>query len=116
RLIFNKKDTILIATTRYGKSIILYVYIAIIAKITIIIVPLSRLAETYLKVYTISILFSFYIATNLILIDNVCEGKYSYIILSPKQLISPGFKAIAYNPVFGQKLGLLAINKVYIIS
>ncbi|KAL2755225.1 hypothetical protein ACRALDRAFT_2107212, partial [Sodiomyces alcalophilus JCM 7366] len=42
-LIFNKKDTLFIVITGYGKSVILYTYTAIIAKIIIIIVPLSRL-------------------------------------------------------------------------
>ena len=45
RLVFDKKDTILVAATGYGKSAVLYAVAALTKKITVQIVPLTTLGE-----------------------------------------------------------------------
>ena len=45
RLAFDKEDTVLIAATGYGKSAVLYAFSALTSKITIQIVPLTKLGE-----------------------------------------------------------------------
>jgi superfamily II DNA helicase RecQ len=44
-LLYDHKDTILVAATGYGKSMILYAFAALSRKITIIVVPLTKLGK-----------------------------------------------------------------------
>ena len=46
RLVLEQKDTILVAATGYSKSIVLYTFSALRDKITIQIVPLTKLGES----------------------------------------------------------------------
>lgn len=45
RLVYDKDDTVLIAATGYGKSAVLYAFSALTDKITVQIVPLTKLGE-----------------------------------------------------------------------
>jgi superfamily II DNA or RNA helicase len=44
-LIFSKRDVLLIAATGFGKSLILHAYTVLTAKITLHLIPLSKLGE-----------------------------------------------------------------------
>ncbi|KAK4203866.1 hypothetical protein QBC40DRAFT_166114 [Triangularia verruculosa] len=46
RLVVERKDTVLIAATGYGKSAVLFAFSALVDKITIQIVPLVKLGES----------------------------------------------------------------------
>ena len=48
RLIFKKGDTLLITYTGFGKSLIFYIYIVLMGKITIQIIPLNKLGDKQL--------------------------------------------------------------------
>ena len=45
RLVYDQGDTVLVAATGYGKSAVLYAFSALTDKITIQIVPLTKLGE-----------------------------------------------------------------------
>jgi len=45
RLAYDKEDTVLIAATGYGKSAVLYAFAALTNRITVQIVPLTKLGE-----------------------------------------------------------------------
>lgn len=45
RLAYDKEDTVLIAATGYGKSAVLYAFSALTKRITVQIVPLTKLGE-----------------------------------------------------------------------
>jgi superfamily II DNA helicase RecQ len=45
RLVYDRADTVLVAATGYGKSAVLYAFSALADKITVQIVPLTKLGE-----------------------------------------------------------------------
>lgn len=49
RLVYDGTDTVLIAATGYGKSAVIYAFSALTSKITVQIVPLTKLGENQYK-------------------------------------------------------------------
>ncbi|KAI1818905.1 P-loop containing nucleoside triphosphate hydrolase protein [Xylaria intraflava] len=122
RLAFERADTVLVAATGYGKSVVLYAFTAVTDLITIQIVPLTQLGlaqladierdvagstpvfidgDTYLK--------------NKEIWKEVESCKYSHILLSPEQALNPQFKAILRSPVFHSRVGLFAIDELHVV-
>jgi hypothetical protein len=50
------------------------------------------------------------------LIKNIKSGKYLYMLLGPEQAISEAFKDALTDPVFQSKVGLITIDKYYLIQ
>ncbi|KAK3360955.1 hypothetical protein B0T24DRAFT_653029 [Lasiosphaeria ovina] len=104
RLVYQQGDTILITVTGYGKSAVLYTIFTLTEKITRDDItknvpnsnPVWIDADTHLKVFK--------------------EGLYSYILLSPEQAQSPKFKAVLRDPAFYEKIGLFAIDELYVVG
>ncbi|EAQ83009.1 hypothetical protein CHGG_10827 [Chaetomium globosum CBS 148.51] len=102
---------------------VLYTFAALTNRITVQIVPLTKLGEnqrddiannvkdsnpawidgdTHLK--------------NPKIWDEVRNGDYTHIILSPEQAVNPKFKSILRDPEFHEKIGLFAIDELHIVG
>lgn len=119
-LIYQRKDLILIAKTSFGKSMILQALSVLVARsITLIILPLRQIGEEqtayinhiggqscFLNADTIS-------ANTL---DEIKEGRFSHILISPELAISNQFRSIAISPEFQSRLALVVVDEVHLVS
>ena len=51
-----------------------------------------------------------------VILDDICIGKYIYILLSPELLASEKFYNILISPTFYAYVGLVIIDNVYLIA
>ncbi|KAK3360810.1 hypothetical protein B0T24DRAFT_692776, partial [Lasiosphaeria ovina] len=122
RLVFENADTVLVAATGYGKSAVLYACSALIHKITVQIVPLTKLGENQCEAIAKDVA-----GARPVWIDadthlkatiwsEVREGKYTHVLLSPEQAVSAKFKAVLRDPGFHTRVGLFAIDELHIVG
>ncbi|KAK3380025.1 hypothetical protein B0T24DRAFT_613856 [Lasiosphaeria ovina] len=123
RLVFEQADTVLVAATSYGKSAVLYACAALLNKITVQIVPLTKLGENQRESIAKDVPGArpIWIDTdthlkNREIWNEVRDGKYTYVLLSPEQAVSTKFKGVLRDLGFYTKIGLFAIDELYIIS
>jgi superfamily II DNA helicase RecQ len=122
RLIFGKGDTILIAATGFGKSLILHAFSILTAKITLQIIPLNKLGAEQLDDIqklgcTKPCLFnSDGRKSEKDLIARIRNGEFTHILLSPEQASSKEFRAALKDPLFQAKIGLVAIDELHLIK
>ena len=106
-LVYQQQDTVLVAATGYGKSAVLYAFTAITEKITVQIVPLTKLGEAQVEGIKKDVPGSTPVwidADTHLKHPNTWEeikaSKYSHILLSPEQALHPKFKAVLRDPRF----------------
>jgi superfamily II DNA helicase RecQ len=122
RLIYGKGDTLLIARTGFGKSLILHSFSVLTGKITIQLTPLNKLGEKQLR--DISklnhnrpcILNAESKRQKHDIIDQIRRGVYTHIVLGPEQAMSKVFQNALLQSEFQSRIGLVAIDKYYLIK
>ena len=122
QLIFGKGDTLLIACTGFGKSLIFYTYSVFTSKITIQIILLNKLSNEQLD--DIKKMDK----SNLVLVNTktrsqekdliakIQEEMYIYILLGPKQTSTKSFQNTLKGPELQSQIGLVAINKYHLVK
>ena len=124
RLVFGLGDTLLIAKTGFGKSIIFHAYSILTGKITIQLVPLSKLGQEQaedINKYQVT-------GTNACLVSHetkrkhanlareIRQGKYTHIVTSPEQIAMDWFLELVHDVDFRDRIGLVAIDECHLVS
>ncbi|KAK4232930.1 hypothetical protein C8A03DRAFT_19890, partial [Achaetomium macrosporum] len=122
-LVYDQADTVLVAATGYGKSVVLYAFSALAGKSTIQIVPLTKLGENQRDEIADKVPESRPVwidgdthLRNPGVWDEVRAGKHTHILLSPEQALHPKFKEVLRDPDFYDKVGLLAIDELHCVG
>ncbi|EDN08358.1 predicted protein [Histoplasma mississippiense (nom. inval.)] len=122
RMIYGYSDTLFIARTGYGKSLILQSYTILTGKITIQLVPLNKLGDQQTRDIARfpganPCLVS---ADNLQgqedLLKRIQQGDYTHILLSPEQALCKRFQHVLQDPTLQEKIGLVAIDECHLVT
>lgn len=122
RLIFGIGDTLLIARTGFGKSIILHAYSIMTGFTTLQITPLNKLGEeqvqaiSQIPLTTPCLLNSETKRTDRDVLENIRANTYSHIVLSPEQALSKNFRDILLSPAVQAKIGLVAVDECHLVA
>jgi superfamily II DNA helicase RecQ len=114
RLIFLKGDTVLIARTGFGKSIVFHAYSVLTNKICLQITPLNKLGEEQLHDIQLLGITNPCLLTSETknkdpgLISHIKAQKHHHILLSPEQAASKDFRGLLKDLGFCTKIGLVA--------
>ncbi|KAI2465606.1 P-loop containing nucleoside triphosphate hydrolase protein [Annulohypoxylon bovei var. microspora] len=119
RVVFRHGDTILVAWTGYGKSIVLQsVSVIMYDKVTIQICPLKRLGQDQFN--TVAQIPG---ARPLLIIgetdddmwDGLIQGRFTHVILGPEQAARKRFFDLLRNATFNQRIAFVAIYELHMI-
>jgi len=125
RLVFARQDLILVVKTGFGKSLIFHAWAILTGKVSIIIVPLLRLADqTYDDFCEIP-------GANPIVVSKETrsqhedifahirkgesKGQFTHLIMGPEQLVSPDFRGLLRNQEFREQIGSLVIDEAHCV-
>jgi len=120
RLIFCKGDTLLIARTGFGKSIIFQSFSVLTRRLTLQIIPLSKLGDEQLSdIRKIPGAHPCLITADTKrqerqLLQEIKEGSYTHVLLGPEQASSRTFRAILRDPALQERIGLVAIDECHL--
>jgi superfamily II DNA helicase RecQ len=120
--VYGLGDTILVAKTGFGKSIVFHAYSVLTGHITIQLIPLSKLGEEQLEsirrypetkpcLITANTKFQ-----DPQLLTDIQTGMYTHILLGPEQATAQEFRKILQDPDFQGKVGLVAIDECHVLS
>ena len=122
RLVYGHGDTLLIARTGFGKSIVFQAYSILTGRITIQIIPLSKLGDEQLATvkglpYANPCLVTADTRhTDKQLLRDIAGCKYTHVLLGPEQATSPEFRRILLSSEFQSRIGLVAIDECHVLS
>ena len=121
RLIFGKGDTLLIARTGWGKSIIFHAFSVLTRTITLQIIPLSKLGDEQLEDIrglgdTRPVLITADTkAKEKRLFQRIRDREFTHVLLGPEQASSPAFRELLKEPTMQAAIGLVAIDECHVI-
>jgi superfamily II DNA or RNA helicase len=121
RLVFRHGDTLLIARTGFGKSIVMHAVPLLTDKISIQLTPLNKLGEEQVRDIKRLPGANPCLVTGETrhmdsrLFDKIRGLKFTHIVMGPEQLLSPEFKSVARDALFMDALGLVAIDEAHLI-
>ena len=121
RLVFGFGDTILIAKTGFGKSVVFHAYSILTNNITIQIIPLSKLGNEQLAAINRYDGVEPCLVTqqtkdaNPGMFKEIRSLKYTHILLGPEQAVSPPFQRLFNDQVFRSRVRLVAIDECHVI-
>ena len=119
RLIYFRADTLLVARTGFGKSLIFQAFSLLTGLITIQLIPLSDLGheqETDISRYdgaTPCVVTMQTRRKDTGLLARIAARQHSHILLSPEQAIAPAL--LQLWRVIGSQIGLVAIDEVHLV-
>ncbi|KAK4233757.1 P-loop containing nucleoside triphosphate hydrolase protein [Achaetomium macrosporum] len=121
RLVYDPADTVLVAATGYGKSAVLYAFSALADRITVQIVPLTKLGENQRDDRNVPNSRPVWVDADTHLKNprvwgDIQAGEYTHVLLSPEQALHPKFKAVLKDPGFHTRIGLFAIDELHCVS
>ena len=122
RLIFNKGDTLLIAKTGFGKSLIFHAFSILTGKITIQIIPLMKLGdeqEDDIRRLPGTNPCAITHETRAIddkLIERAANGEFTHILFGPEQATTKEFRKALKRPEFQARIGLVAIDECHLVK
>jgi len=122
RLIFLQGDTLLVARTGFGKSLIFQAYSILTSKITIHIVPLNKLAEEQCAdVAKLDGTFPVLIngenrKRDSAIISKLASCTYTHILLGPEQAASKDFRDALKDQMLQSRIGLVAIDECHLVK
>jgi superfamily II DNA helicase RecQ len=122
RLIYGCGDTLLIAATGWGKSLIFHAYTVLTGKTTIQIIPLKKLGAEQLDDITKlgctqpCLVTSDSKKVEKDLLTRIKSGEFNHILLGPEQAVTKEFKDILKDPVYQKRVGLVAIDEAHLIE
>lgn len=122
RLIFGQGDVLLIARTGFGKSLIFHAYSILTRKITLQLVPLTKLGEEQLGDIrnfpgAVPCLIDAKSRTaERKLIERVGNGEFTHVLLGPEQASSRAFRKALKRTEFQSQIGLVAIDECHLVQ
>ena len=121
RLVYRHGDTLLIARTGFGKSIIMHAVPLLTDKICIELTPLNKLGEEQVRDIKKLPGAKPCLVTgetrhkNPTLFEQIRGLAFTHIVMGPEQLLSPEFRDVSTNARFVEALGLVAIDEAHLI-
>ena len=120
RLVYLRKDLILIAKTSFGKSMILQAVSLLLAKsITLVVLPLSQIGveqTNYIENIGGRVCFLNRETFSSELLDRIHAGKFTHVLLSPELAISDKFRPTAMHPGFRDRLALVVVDEAHLVA
>jgi len=122
RLVFAKEDTILVAPTGFGKSLVFQAWSLLSGKLSIIVVPLLGLADQIAADINAIPGAKPIVVTSETkglyrnIYDTIQHGSYTHIIMSPEQLLAPDFRALLRVSEFSLRIGALVIDEAHCVA
>ena len=122
RLVFGKKDVLLVVKTGSGKSLIFQGWTMLTGKTAIVIVPLNGLGDQiHGDLQSVPgarpiVLSGETKLANPNIIFDIEHGRYTHIIASPEQAVDPKFISLLRKIEFANTIGLLVIDEAYCIT
>ncbi|KAF2024851.1 hypothetical protein EK21DRAFT_77792, partial [Setomelanomma holmii] len=121
RLIFARSDILLIARTGFGKSVIFHAYSILTNKITLQLIPLSKLGDeqlTEIRRFTCArpcLIDAKTRSEEKDILARVAAGQYTHVLLGPEQASTRAFRKILRDATFQARVGLVAIDECHLI-
>ena len=121
RLIFGKCDVLLIARTGFGKSLIFHAYSILTGKITLQLIPLTKLGDEQLcniRRFTGAMPCLIDAKTKTEekdMLSKVAAGQYTHVLLGPEQASSRSFRQTLKKTDLQARIGLVAINECHLV-
>src|SRR5579871_772445 len=121
RLVFSCENTILVAQTGFGKSLVFEAYTLLTGRTTIMVVPLTNLGSQQLRsIQRVPGARPVLVSKDTRANDNdlftkIKNGGYTHILMGPEQLLCPKFRDVLRNPEFRAKLGLFAVDEAHCV-
>lgn len=121
RLIFGQSDVLLIARTGFGKSLIFHAYSILTGKITLQLIPLTKLGDEQLcdirrfagaKPCLIDAKTK---TEEKDMLDKVEAGQYTHVLLGPEQASSRSFRKVLKKTDLQARIGLVAIDECHLV-
>jgi len=122
RLIYNKSDTVLIARTGFGKSLIFHAFSILTGKITLQLIPLTKLGDEQadeirkLEGATPCVINSESKQLHKDLLARVARCEFTHVLIGPEQASSKQFRDILKDMSFQNKIGLVAIDECHLLE
>jgi superfamily II DNA helicase RecQ len=128
RLLFARRDVLLVAQTGFGKSLIFQTIGLLTGQITIIIVPLLGLCDQVrddiadipgsLPIVISSETRRMYAKkdTSTDIYNHIRTGGHTHIILGPEQLVVPKFRALVQDPNFRERIRAVVVDEAHCVS
>jgi len=121
RLIFGQSDVLLVARTGFGKSLIFHAYSILTSKITLQLIPLTKLGDEQL-----SDIRRFSGARPCLvnaktkkeekhLLRRILAGEFTHILLGPEQASTRAFRDVLKSTEFQARIGLVAIDECHLV-
>ncbi|KAJ5562287.1 hypothetical protein N7461_001048 [Penicillium sp. DV-2018c] len=119
-LVFLRKYLILIAKTSFGKSLILQAVSLLVKKaIAIVVLPLNQIgveqAECIANLGGKPCFLNADTMTDKLL-EEVKEGKYTHVLLSPELAVSEKFRTVVTHPRFRERLSFVAVDEAHLVA
>ena len=121
RLIFERKDLLLIAKTSYGKSM-LFQAPAVIqdSGIALLILPLNAIGEEQLAKIKLMpsakpVLLN-HATVNKRVLQDIKNGKHTHVLLGPEMALGPKFRPISTDPAFKSKVVMVAVDEAHLVE
>lgn len=123
RLVFGLGDTLLIAATGFGKSVVYQSFPALTSKTMIQLVPISALGlqqafeiEARIPGAKVCLLTADTKRETPNLLQKLRCGGYTHILLGPEQATSNSFRALFRDPQFAGSIGLVAFDEAHLVK
>ena len=114
-LVYLRKDLILIAGTGFGKSMVLQAVSLLLQRsITLVILPLNQIGnEQFEFIREIGGIPCFVNGETISakLLNEVQQGCFTHVLISPELAISDDFRCIASRPSFKQQVSLVVVHR-----
>ena len=123
-MVFGQSDVLLIARTGEGKSLVFQAFSMLIGRVTLQIVPLSRLgaeqSDDVQRMHETSGIRSIAITAetkekNPRILEEIAEGKYQHVVLGPEQTSHPEFRSLLRRPGVRDRIGAVVIDEVHLV-
>jgi Helicase conserved C-terminal domain/DEAD/DEAH box helicase len=120
RLIYGHGDTLLMARTGYGKSIIFHAYSILTGKITLQIIPLDKLGDEQQhdiqKLHGSNPCLLNAKSKEPDLLPRIITGEFTHVLLGPEQASTEGFREALKDPRLQARIGLVAIDECHLVK
>jgi superfamily II DNA/RNA helicase len=122
RLVYRLGDTMLIAKTGFGKTIIFQAYSILTGKITIQLIPLCTLGKAQVESLNrfegvnAALITADTKDEDPALLQKIRQCEYTHILLGAEQAASSEFRAILLDPELKSRIGLVAIDECHVID
>jgi superfamily II DNA helicase RecQ len=122
RLIFSKNNILLIARTRFSKSLIFHAFSIITRKITLQLIPLTKLGNEQLSDIrrfpsaSPCLLNAKTKADKKELLKKISASIYTHVLLGLEQASTRAFRNLLKSPELQSQIGLVTINEYHLIA